>query len=55
MAQTDMIDTKAIWTLIFYHSIADYGAAWKKPMYLVRRIKCLLKLHCNNNDFKGGF
>ena len=41
MAQTDMIDTKAIWTLVFYHSIADCGAAWKKTMYLVRRIKCL--------------
>ena len=42
MAQTDMIDTKAIWTLIFYHSIADCGAAWKKTKYLARRIQCFL-------------
>ena len=57
MAQTDMIDTKAIWTLVFYHSIADCGAAWKKTMYLVKvkEDQVSLKLHYNNHDFHDRF
>ena len=43
MAQTDMIDTKAIWTLIFYHSIADCGAAWKKNKVFSKEDPVFLK------------
>ena len=55
MAQTDMIDTKAIWTLVFYHSIADCGAAWKKNNVFSKEDQVSLKLHYNNHDFHEGF